>query len=655
MRLAEFQVICARSDPRTALIFQRPFADVYPHIAIMGHELATKVVRYRGATDPSTRKGHSGAAEKNVWTSVQLEDTLGDQTERSGSITAVGAAPSEDAAESPFLAIFDSCLETGAWLVVEGLADVAFQEWRHVGTVLAQLLPNAKHHLRKQFRLFSFIDDQSSNPNLWSFAPGIFCQFALVVDPHGKVHSRSDVSPIFHGDCTVDTIGDVLTTLANNSEAGNSGGRDLEDVASVRQRLVAALEARPPATDPDYVDEVLCSLREHLVERQILLLENVDDEVERQLQAVMQENELAVRKAEESSFAPSNPAELSGMRKNPDKERQRLKQEETKRIESDRDWVYRSTLEWAIDQCPDAEAVSLCQIPAEELLADTVAWTNSVEICYFASWDGGCEVLMKEPNATYNPGRYSRAVAAFNKEASRHSALRHPQVLQLYGVSNHRMVLEYGIGTLDQALLRARGETRRWSQMMFLNLARQVTRGMLFCSQKIVHRALACRSVVETSPGQFKVAQFGSAIPLVTLEAKEGCVPIRCCSPEALLGVFSEKSDVWAFGVLVWEAVQYCAVQPYADHIQPATAIAAGETLKQPLGVSDALFDLLIAPCLAADPDARPTFRDLLDAVESAMRLWDKDALEGLVPLPAERMSFEAFNAQRLELLRAGK
>ena len=667
MKLADFQLLCGRSDPRTVLIFQRPFVEVFPHIAVTGKDLCCRVVRYNA--DACARDG--GASERSPSATTNGYDMSFEATLRESVVCSSGGESpkkiggnnasaifnkADDTSSSPFLQQFAAALEQGAWLVVESISDVRFDEWRKVGAILAQLLPNAKFHLRRQFRLFTFIEDQSSSPNLWTFAPGLFCQFALVVDPHGKVHSRADVSPIFHGDCSVDAtnIGDLLATMVNAGNPNNGvdgsisgGARDVANISSIRQKLVAALEARAPATDPDYVDEVLCSLREYLVERQLQLQDGVEDEVEKQLTVVMQENELAVRKAEENSFAPSNPTELSILRKNPDKERARLRLEEVKRIESDRDWVYRATLEWSIHQCPDAEAVGLCQIPPEELLADTVAWTNSVEVCYFASWDGGCEVLIKEPHVTYNTAKYSRALAAFAKEASRHSSLRHPQVLQLYGVSQNKMVLEYGIGTLDQALIRARGETRRWTPGMFLRLAQQIARGMLYCSQKVVHRALACRSIVETTPGQFKVAQFGSAIPLITIEAKEGLVPIRSCSPEALLGVFSEKSDVWSFGVLMWEAVQYCALLPYNDNVQPATAIAQGTTLPQPQNIPEVLFETVIAPCLVQDPEARPSFRDLLEAIEGALRNCDQSTLSGLVPLPAERMTFTELNEAR--------
>jgi serine/threonine protein kinase len=318
-------------------------------------------------------------------------------------------------------------------------------------------------------------------------------------------------------------------------------------------------------------------------------------------------------------------------------------------VEADRDWIYRALLEWAIDQCPDAEAVGVNQIPAEELLEDAVAWSNNSEICFFASWDGGCEVLVKRAHVSYNNTRNKLAMAALNKEASRMATLRHPQVLQLYGVSENRLIMEYGRGSLDQALLLARGETRRWTQLMFLNLAHQVARAMLYCSQKIVHRALACRSIIETSFNMFKLGQFGSAIPIVaTTTAKEGRVPIRSCSPEALLGVFSEKSDVWAFGVLMWEAVHYCAVLPYADHTQPALAIAGGVKLQAPKSVTDVFFDTIIAPCLETEPELRPSFRDLVETVESSMRAWSQASLDGLVPLPEEK-PFAEFNALRAQ------
>lgn len=77
---------------------------------------------------------------------------------------------------------------------------------------------------------------------------------------------------------------------------------------------------------------------------------------------------------------------------------------------------------------------------------------------------------------------------------------------------------------------------------------------------QIIHRDLAARNILITEDHVCKVADFGFARDVceahVYERKSEGRLPIRWMAPESLYdNIFSVKSDVWSFGVLIWEIV----------------------------------------------------------------------------------------------------
>ena len=136
--------------------------------------------------------------------------------------------------------------------------------------------------------------------------------------------------------------------------------------------------------------------------------------------------------------------------------------------------------------------------------------------------------------------------------------------------------------------------------------------------KRLVHRDLAARNVLVQTPSCVKITDFGLAKLLDYNEdeykAEGGKMPIKWLALECIQHrIFTHKSDVWAFGVTVWEILTY-GERPYKD-LQAKDLpdlLETGQRLPQPQICTIDVFMLMVR-CWVIEAEKRPSFRELSD------------------------------------------
>lgn len=163
------------------------------------------------------------------------------------------------------------------------------------------------------------------------------------------------------------------------------------------------------------------------------------------------------------------------------------------------------------------------------------------------------------------------------------------------------------------------------SRGSLIYMASQVASGMKYLeSLNMVHRDLAARNVLVGSLYSVKISDFGMSRRLYSSDyyRVEGRVvlPIRWMAWESiLLGRFTTRSDVWSFGVLLWELFTFALEPPYRhwsdeqvieNCVQFRNVNGMAVVLDKPDYCPREVYDLMRA-CWNAEDSSRPPFKDI--------------------------------------------
>ncbi|XP_066515046.1 angiopoietin-1 receptor [Hoplias malabaricus] len=208
----------------------------------------------------------------------------------------------------------------------------------------------------------------------------------------------------------------------------------------------------------------------------------------------------------------------------------------------------------------------------------------------------------------------------------------HPNIINLLGACEHRgylyLAIEYAphgnlldflrksrVLETDPAFAIANSTASTLSSQQLLHFAADVARGMDYLSQKqFIHRDLAARNILVGENFVAKIADFGlSRGQEVYVKKTMGRLPVRWMAIESLnYSVYTTNSDVWSYGVLLWEVVSLGGT-PYCGMTcaELYEKLPQGYRLEKPLNCDDEVYELM-RQCWREKPYERPSFAQIL-------------------------------------------
>ncbi|KAG8590749.1 hypothetical protein GDO81_006881, partial [Engystomops pustulosus] len=258
---------------------------------------------------------------------------------------------------------------------------------------------------------------------------------------------------------------------------------------------------------------------------------------------------------------------------------------------------------------------------------------------------------------TLKGGYMDRQRRDFLREASIMGQFDHPNIIRLEGVVTKSrpvmIVVEYmENGSLDSFLRKHDGH---FTVIQLVGMLRGIASGMRYLSDMgYVHRDLAARNILVNSNLVCKVSDFGLSRvleddPEAAYTTTGGKIPIRWTAPEAIAyRKFSSASDVWSYGIVMWEVMSY-GERPYWEmsNQDVILSIEEGYRLPAPMGCPVPLHQLMLH-CWQKERNHRPKFSDIVSFLDklirnpSSLNLLVEDVL-GLPESPGETPEYHFF------------
>ncbi|RVE61881.1 hypothetical protein OJAV_G00173590 [Oryzias javanicus] len=217
----------------------------------------------------------------------------------------------------------------------------------------------------------------------------------------------------------------------------------------------------------------------------------------------------------------------------------------------------------------------------------------------------------------------------FLSEASIMGQFDHPNIIRLEGVVTKckpvMIITEFmENGSLDTFLKKHDGQ---FTVIQLVGMLRGIASGMKYLSDmSYVHRDLAARNILVNSNLVCKVSDFGLSRvleddPEAAYTTRGGKIPIRWTAPEAIAyRKFTSASDVWSYGIVMWEVVSY-GERPYWEmsNQDVIKAIDEGYRLPAPMDCPVVLHQLML-DCWEKSRSDRPKFGQIVTILDKLIR-----------------------------------
>ncbi|KPI96793.1 Tyrosine-protein kinase transmembrane receptor Ror [Papilio xuthus] len=222
----------------------------------------------------------------------------------------------------------------------------------------------------------------------------------------------------------------------------------------------------------------------------------------------------------------------------------------------------------------------------------------------------------------------AKTQADFRREIDLISELSHENIVCIVGVALREeplcMLFEFmARGDLHEFLMgRAPPSGKGLPPMRLLNIAFNIASGMQYlASHHYVHRDLAARNCLVSDDFIVKISDFGLSRDIYSSDyyrvQSKSLLPVRWMPPESILyGKFTTESDIWSYGVVLWEIYSY-GLQPYYGYSnqEVISMVRGGELLAAPTNCPPQMYALM-RECWKHTPQRRPNFEDVVNRLQ---------------------------------------
>ncbi|CAH1775354.1 unnamed protein product [Owenia fusiformis] len=223
------------------------------------------------------------------------------------------------------------------------------------------------------------------------------------------------------------------------------------------------------------------------------------------------------------------------------------------------------------------------------------------------------------------------AADKFLEEALIMQKFDHQHIIKLIGICSDSPIMIV-MELAKHGEMRAYLQNNRPKLPILILYAYQLSTALSYLeSKKFVHRDIAARNILVSADDCVKLADFGLSRWVEEqsyYKASKGKLPIKWMAPESInFRRFTTASDVWMFGVCIWEILMY-GVKPFqgVKNNDVIGKIENGERLALPRGCPPSLYNLMCA-CWSYEPSGRPNF-SLLKQVLSEILLEERQRTE---------------------------